>query len=64
MAVYSCRVMVEYLFEVDTDDHDFTEEHQVRQVEEYACHHFDEYPYGADVYSVDVSLEVEDEEGN
>lgn len=59
MAVYSCKVMVEYLFEVDTDDHGFTEE---RQVEEYCYYHFDEYPYGADVYSVDVSLEVEDEE--
>ena len=59
MSVYSAKVVVEYYFEIDTEDYGLETE---REVQDYAYYHFDDHAYSSEVYSVDVALESDGED--
>lgn len=59
MAIYSAKVIVEYYFDIDTNDYDLQ---SLEEVKTYAYDNFSDHPYSAEVYSVKVTLESEDED--
>lgn len=59
MTKYSARVMVEYVFDFDSED---LESNTFRDAENFAYYNFSQYPEYSDVYSVEISEEEEDED--
>lgn len=61
MTIYSAKVVVEYYFDFEGDDYGID---NLKDAEDYAYYHFDEFAYSAEVYSVDVDEEpyADDEE--
>ena len=60
MAIYCAKVVVDYYFEIDTDDWGL--EDDPRTIEDWAYYNFHRFEYSSEVYSVDVEKEFESDE--
>lgn len=57
MSRYTAKVTVDYYLEIDDDE--ITDE---AAAEYWASHNYDQYPYTAEIYEIEITEEDEEEE--